>query len=72
MVVSNNANIMETKIFIKSFLLVFGIALIANILVTLCWNYFIKGIGAVIDWETGFRTALVFAIIIPIIQRKGK
>jgi len=63
---------MKTKDSIKIFLLVFGIAFIANALVTLGWNYLIKGIGPVVDWETGFRTALLFAIIIPFIQTKKK
>ena len=61
---------MKAKDFVKRFLAIFGIAFIANILVTICWNYFIKSNGWIIDWEASFRIALILAIVIPLAQIK--
>ena len=61
---------MKAKEFIVAFLITFGIALIANILITALWNFFIKSNGWVIDWETSFRIAFVLAIVIPLSQIK--
>jgi len=63
---------MKIKVFIKGFLIIFGIALVANILISLFWNYFIKDKGLIIDWETCFRMAILFAIIIPLTQLNNK
>jgi hypothetical protein len=63
---------MKIKDFIKRFLLIFGVTLIVNILITIFWDYFVKGIGWVIDWETSLRFALLFAIVIPLTQIKRK
>ncbi|MFO7658301.1 MAG: hypothetical protein R6W78_14675 [Bacteroidales bacterium] len=63
---------MKAKDFVVRFLITFGVAMIAAILVTLCWNYFIKGNGPIVDWETSFRTSLILAIVIPIAQIKKK
>jgi hypothetical protein len=64
--------IMKIKDFTIRFLITFGIGLIATILMTLCWNYFIKGNGLIVDWETSFRTALILAIVIPLTQIMNK
>lgn len=61
---------MKAKEFVVRFLITFGVALTANILITICWNYFIKGNGWIIDWETSFRIALLLAIVIPLAQIK--
>jgi len=61
---------MKPKDFIIQFLITFGVTLIVNIVVTACWNYFIKGTGLFIDWETSFQMAIVFAVVIPFIQKK--
>jgi len=63
---------MKIKALIKGFLIIFGIALVANILISLFWNYFIKDKGLIIDWETCFRMAFLFAIIIPVTQLNNK
>jgi hypothetical protein len=63
---------MKTKEYFVRFLLTFGIGLMASILVTLCWNYFIKRNGLIVDWETSFRTVFILAIVIPITQIKSK
>ena len=62
---------MRIKVFLLQFLLVFCVALVVNVLVTLFWNYFIKDAGAIINWETSFSMAITFAILIPVV-RGGK
>lgn len=59
---------MKIKAYLLKFLLVFCLAFVVNILVTLLWNYFIRESGAVIEWDTAFTTAITFAILIPAIQ----
>lgn len=61
---------MKIKDFAIRFLISFVVALIANVLITLCWNYFIKSNGWIIDWETSCRIALLLAIVIPVAQIK--
>ena len=61
---------MKVKNFIVGFLITFGVSLAANILISVCWNYFVKSNGFVIDWETGFRISLLLAIVIPLAQIK--
>jgi hypothetical protein len=63
---------MNIKHFVLRFLITFGITLITSILVTLFWNYFIKGNGFAVDWETSFRMSLVFAIVLPLTQIRRK
>jgi len=60
---------MKLKTFLTRFFITFGIALLANILLSVLWNYLIKDKGPVIDWETSFRMAVLFAVIIPLTQR---
>jgi hypothetical protein len=60
------------KDFALTFLKTFGVGFITLILVTLCWNFFIKGIGFIVDWETSFTMAFFFAIVIPFTQIKNK
>jgi hypothetical protein len=61
---------MKVKNFIAAFLITFGVSLIVNVLISVFWNYFVKGNGLVIDWETGFRISLVLAIVIPVTRIK--
>jgi hypothetical protein len=63
---------MKVKEFVVRFFVTFGIALMASILVTLCWNYLIDGKGLIVDWETSSRTALILAIVIPLTHVKKK
>jgi hypothetical protein len=63
---------MKTWDFIKSFSITFGIVLVVNILITVLWNYFVKNIGFVIEWESSFRLAILFAVVVPFIQLKSK
>jgi len=61
---------MKTKDYIVIFLITFGAAFIVNILITLCYSYFIKGTGLIIDWGTSFVISLILAIVIPFTQKK--
>ncbi len=61
---------MKIKNFIVGFLITFGVSLAANVMVSICWNYFVKSNGFAIDWETGFRISLILAIVIPITRIK--
>ncbi len=63
---------MKIKAFALRFLISFAIGFIATVLVTLCWNYFIKKTGVVVDWETSFKMAFIFGIVIPFTQINKK
>lgn len=63
---------MRIKVYILTFLLVFGVVFVTNVVITLLWNYFHKSNGLVIDWETSFRLAILFGIVVTIIQTKNK
>ena len=42
---------------------VFSVTLVVSAIVTLLWNLIVDG-ASTVDWETSFRTAAVFAIIL--------
>jgi len=55
--------IMNVKKLVIEFVTVFAVALVVTAIVTFLWN--IIGHGAsTIDWETSFRFAIVFGIIL--------
>jgi hypothetical protein len=45
---------------------VFSVTLIVSAIVNLLWNLIVDG-ASTVDWETSFRSASVFAIILPLI-----
>jgi len=53
------------------FITFFSIALIVTIGVTFIWN-FIFHKEAKVDWETSFLFAIIFGIILPIIDERKK
>jgi len=60
---------MKLKRLAVEFLTVFAVALVTTAVVTLLWN--IIGHGAYsVDWETAFRLALVFGIIMTWIKSR--
>jgi len=63
---------MKIKVYILTFLLVFGVVFVTNVVITVLWNYFIKSTGLIIDWETSFRLAILFGIVVTVIQTKKK
>ena len=48
---------------------VFAVTLIVSVLVTLLLNLIVHG-TSIIDWETSFRSAFLFAIIFPWIEAR--
>jgi hypothetical protein len=59
---------MKVKKFISGFFITFVVALLANVVVSICWNYFVEGEGMKINWESSFSIAVVLAIVIPLTQ----
>jgi hypothetical protein len=55
---------MNIKRFLVHVVTVFSVTLIVSAIVTLLWNLFVDG-ASTVDWETSFRSAIVFAIILP-------
>ncbi len=65
---------MNVKKYLIDFVTVFAATLIVCVIVTLLWNLIVHGASS-IDWETSFRLAIIFAIILPWIEtrrRNGK
>jgi len=56
---------------ITGFITVFAIALLVCIGVTSLWSLVFHGV-AIIDWETSFRFAILFGIILPIIDSRKR
>lgn len=63
---------MKIKDFALGFLITFAVGFITTVLVTLFWSYFIKENGLIVDWETSFRMAFIFAVVIPLTQIRRK
>ena len=54
---------MNIKKLVVEFGTVFAVALVTTALVTFLWNLIGHG-GSAIDWETSFRFAIIFGIIL--------
>ncbi len=54
---------MSIKKLVVGFVTVFAGALVTAAIVTLLWNIISHGASAV-DWETSFRFAIIFAVIL--------
>jgi hypothetical protein len=55
---------MNRKTLLVDFATVFVASLIVSIVVSVLWNLIVHGAGTV-DWESSFRFAIVFGIIVP-------
>lgn len=55
---------MDIKGLLVDFVTVFAVTLILSVIVTVLWNLIVHGAPA-IDWETSFRFAILFGIIVP-------
>ena len=55
---------MNRNTLVVDFATVFAASLIVSIVVSVLWNLIVHGAGTV-DWETSFRTAILFGIIVP-------
>jgi len=60
---------MKLKLLAIEFLTVFAVALVTTAVVTLLWNIIGHGVYSV-DWETAFRFAIVFGIIMTWIKSR--
>ena len=54
---------MNIKKLVVEFVTVFAVALVTTAIVTFLWNIIGHGVRA-IDWETSFRFAIIFGIIL--------
>jgi len=55
---------MNIKKLLVAFVTVFTVSLIVSVIVTLLWNLIVHG-ASTIDWETAFRFAILFGILMP-------
>ena len=60
---------MNIKKLLVDFVTVFAVSLIISVIVTLLWNLIVHG-ASTMDWETSFRFAILFAIILPWIEMR--
>jgi len=54
---------MNIKKLVVEFVTVFAVALVVTAIVTFLWNIISHG-ASTIDWETSFRFAIIFGIIL--------
>ena len=62
---------MDFKKIVIGFIPVFATALLVCIVVTFLWSLVFHGV-AIIDWETSFRFAILFGIILPVIDSRKR
>lgn len=60
---------MNIKTLLVNGLTVFAVTLIVTAIVTLLWSLIVHG-ASTIDWETSFRSAVLFGIIFPWIETR--
>ena len=53
---------MNIKKLLVDFVTVFAVSLIVSVIVTFLMNLIVHGAG-IVDWETSFRSAILFGII---------
>ncbi len=62
---------MNLKKILLGFITFFSITLIVSIGVTYLWSLIFHDV-ATVDWETSFRFAIIFGIVLPIIDVRNK
>ena len=62
---------MNIKRLLMEFATVFGVSLIATVIVSALWSLIVHGTST-IDWETSFRFAITFGIIFPLIEARRR
>jgi len=62
---------MNIKRLLVDFLTVFAVTLIVSIVLTLLWNLIVHG-APTVDWETSFRFAILFGIILTWIETRRR
>jgi hypothetical protein len=58
---------MNIKRFLIDSVTVFAVTLVGSVFVSLLWDLIAHG-GSTLDWETSFRFATIFGIILPILH----
>ena len=61
---------MHNRSWFVDFIITFVITFVVSLLVTLLWSLISDG-SAVLDWETSFRFAIIFGIVISLLGRWG-
>lgn len=61
---------MNIKNILIDFVTVFAVSLVLLVFITFLWNLIFHDEG-IIEWETSFRMAIFFGIILPWIERRG-
>lgn len=62
---------MNPRQLLVDFVTVFVVTLIVSMIVTLLWNLIVHGVNTV-DWETSFRFAILFGIIVPWLETRRR
>jgi len=62
---------MNVKRILGDFVTVFAVTLIVSVLVSVLWNLVVHR-ASTIEWETSFRFAILFAIILPWIETRRR
>jgi hypothetical protein len=62
---------MSIRKLLVDFATVSAVTLIVSAIVTLLWNLIVHG-ASTIDWETSFRLAILFGIILPWIELRRR
>lgn len=60
---------MQIKKLLADFVTVFAVTFVVSVVVTLLWNLIVDG-ASTIDWETSFRFAILFGIILPWLETR--
>jgi hypothetical protein len=63
---------MKTKGLLYYVILVFVLAIMTTVVVTLLWNLLIEKQGAVVDWKTSFLLAIILSMVIPVVRNTYK
>ena len=61
---------MNIKKLVVEFATVFAVVLVITAIVTFLWNIFGHG-ASTVDWETSFRFAIIFGIILTWVKSRG-
>ena len=62
---------MHERSWFVDFIITFVITFVVTVLVTLLWSLVADG-APEIDWETSFRFAIIFGVVIPLMGRWGQ
>ncbi len=62
---------MKIKEFLLEFMLIFGIVFLVSAIVTFLYTLVVHG-NPTADWQTAFQMAIIFAIVIPWMNRRKK